>query len=88
MPHPNTRIGSLRDDLRRNALNVLELCNSSPVTVWVDELSTIHAASLEQSDSIPHKWIVGTYLLGVEIWDIEDDLRALRRERNRSWIVD
>lgn len=81
-------VGSLRDEPRASARRILEACVPSGMSFWIDDLSIIHADLPDNIPSMAEALIVGTYGIGTPIEDIEDDLRAERSERARSWIRD
>ena len=81
-------VASLRDEPRASARRILEACVSSSMSFWVDERSIIHADLPDHIPLTAEALIVGTYGVGTPIADIEDDLRAERSERARSWIPD
>ena len=58
------------------------------MSFWIDDRSIIHADLPDNLPSMAETLIVGTYGIGTPIADIEDDLRAERSERARSWIAD
>jgi len=81
-------IGSLLDEPSVSARRILQACVPSTMSFWIDDRATIHA---DLPDNIPptaEPLIVGTYGIGTPIGDIEDDLRAERSARARSWITD
>lgn len=81
-------VASLRDDLGASARRILDACVSSTLTFWIDDLSIIHGERPADIPSMVESLIMGTYGVGTPIEDIEDDLRAVRSERARSWIAD
>jgi hypothetical protein len=81
-------VASLCDDPRASARRILEACISSTMSFWIDDQSIIHADVPDNVTSVEATLIVGTYGLGTAITDIEDDLRAERVERARSWSTD
>jgi hypothetical protein len=71
-----------------SAPRMLMACVPGTMSFWVDHHSAIH---VDVPDNIPASvahLIVGTYGVGTPAGDIEDDLRATRCERARSWITD
>jgi hypothetical protein len=81
-------VASLLGEPSASAHRILEACASSSMSFWIDDRSIIHA---DLPDNIPvtaETLIVGTYGIGTPVQDIEDDLRAERSERARSWIMD
>jgi hypothetical protein len=81
-------VASLRDEPRASARRILEACASSSMSFWIDDRSISHADLPNNIPSTAETLIVGTYGVGTPIEDIEDDLRAERSERARSWITD
>jgi len=81
-------VASLRDEPRASARRILEACVSTRMSFWIDDRSLIHADLPDNIPSMAETLIVGTYGVGTNIEYIEDDLRAERSERARSWIVD
>jgi len=81
-------VASLRDDPRASARRILEACIASTMSFWIDDQSIIHADLPDNIPSVEATLIVGTYGVGTPMKDIEDDLRAERVERARSWSTD
>ena len=81
-------VASVRDELRARARRILEACVPTRMSFWIDDRSLIHADLPDNIPSMAETLIVGTYGVGTNIEYIEDDLRAERSERARSWIVD
>jgi len=87
-PGYRANVASLCDDPRASARRILEACVSSTMSFWIDDQSIIHADLPDNVPSIESALIVGTYGVGTPMKDIEDDLRAERVERARSWSTD
>jgi hypothetical protein len=80
------RISSLHDELSDSARKILLACGRTTMTFWIDQKADIHGDVPEQVPPAAENFLLGTYGLGTSIDDIEEDLRAERRERARSWI--
>lgn len=81
-------LGSLHSDLGAVAARVQDALREGTLTVWADDRGEIFAAAPDTTNDVPTHWISGTFGMGMPTKDIEDDLRALLRERARNWIVD
>jgi hypothetical protein len=81
-------VGNLRDDIHVSATRVQAACTFATVTMWADDLSVIRIDLPERLEDVPSHAVIGTYAFGVSLADIEDDLRAERCERGRSWIAE
>jgi hypothetical protein len=81
-------LGSLHGDLRRIAEQVQRSAQFGTLTVWADDSGEVFVAAPEVTVDVPAHWIAGTFGTGMPLQYIEDDLRALLRERARNWIVD
>jgi hypothetical protein len=81
-------IGSLHDDLQALAGCVQRSMMDGAVTVWAEDDSRVFACPADACPALPVHWIAGTFMFGQSHRDIEEDLRALLRERAKDWIVD
>jgi hypothetical protein len=81
-------LGSLYDDLTAVASKVYGELVHGERTVWADDEAKVYAIHPDAAKDLPASWIAGTFSMGHPIGEVEDDLRALLRERARSWIVD
>jgi len=84
----SSAVTSLLDEPGISARRMLTACLPGTRSFWVDHQSAIHADMPDNiPDSVAHL-IVGTYGIGTPVVDIEEDLRATRCERARTWIAD
>lgn len=81
-------IGSLHEDLGELAAKVYAELIEGQRAVWAEDDGRVFVADPQQVDAVPLHWIAGTFGLGQASKDIEDDLRALLRERSKDWILD
>jgi len=81
-------IASLLDEPRTSAARILRACAASTMSFWIDDRSTIHADLPDNIPPMAETLIVGTYGSTSTADDIEDDLRAERRERAQMWITE
>lgn len=81
-------LGSLHGDLADLAGRIQRVVYEDTMTVWADDCGDVFADVPAAAVDVPEHWIAGTFGLGLPLQHIEDDLRALLRERARNWIVD
>ena len=84
----STYIGSLYEDLASVAWRVHHLPEMPSLVVWVDERAEVYAAASDSAPDITADKLIGTYGPGRTLEAIEDDLRAMLRERARGAIAD
>jgi hypothetical protein len=81
-------VGSLREDMTALAAKVYQTLMDGPRLVWADDDGRVYSGEPSDDNRVPPSWIAGTFAFGQPAGDIEEDLRALRRERAKDWIID
>lgn len=83
----SARLGSLLDEPGESARKILLACVPATMSFWIDHDATIHAVAPEHVPAGAEALIVGTYSIGgTSLAQIEEDLRAERRQRATAWI--
>ncbi len=81
MRHEPAEIGSLDHDLTSLAGIVYQRSRDGLCMVWVKDSGQVWMAHPADANEVEAGWIVGTFGSDCVLQSIEDDLRALVRER-------
>ena len=83
-----TKVGWLFDDLSSLAGQVQRNMCDGTVTVWADDDCGVFVCDARWAPTLPSHWVAGTYSFGHDHAAIQDDLRALLRDRTKDWIIE
>jgi hypothetical protein len=81
-------VGMLREDMTTLAGKVYQTLMDGPRLVWADDDGRVYSGEPSDDNRVPPSWIAGTFAFGQPAEDIEGDLRALRHEREKDWIIE
>lgn len=82
-------LGLLRDDTTALARRAYQSLMDGPRLIWADDAGRVYSSDHENPGTdVPACWIAGTFAFGQPIEAIEEDLRALRSERSKDWIIE
>lgn len=82
-------LGLLKDDTTALARRAYQSLMDGPRLIWADDAGRVYSSDHENPGTdVPACWIAGTFAFGQPIEAIEEDLRALRSERSKDWIIE
>ena len=74
-------IGSLMDDVRRIARNIIAATAEGDVMIWVSAGAEVFCAPIDTAPDVLAEYVLGVYAMGAKTIDVEEDLQALRNAR-------
>lgn len=80
-------IGSLMDDVRGIAKNIIAATAQGDVMIWVSSGTEVFCAPIDTAPDVLPEYALGVYGMGAKVMDIEEDLQALRNARVSSSIL-
>jgi hypothetical protein len=84
----STYIGSLHENLADVAWRVQHLPNMVTIVVWIDDRARVYAAAVDNAPELDASMLIGSYAPNRMADVIQDDLRAMLRDRAKDFMAD
>ncbi|MFC5491164.1 hypothetical protein [Dokdonella soli] len=80
-------LGSLFSDIEYMAEYISIARASRNVTVWLNSKAEMVCSGADRAPELPSEYLLGTYGIGADVADIQQDLVAFRNERASNAII-